>query len=130
MKNLMIFSGVAILGLLAADYLGSKDYCSFSCLQNYDGLTLNWLIIFSITFLVLFGMSFVHINIFKKWWKFARFAIPIILVISTIINLKLHHTNSGFFNMDNMLDIPAHILMYAIFIIGSVVQIWRGYRQK
>jgi hypothetical protein len=42
----------------------------------------------------------------------------------------LHHTNSGFFNMDNMFDIPAHILMYAIFILGSLIQIWRGYRAK
>ncbi len=68
--------------------------------------------------------------VFGVWWKFARIAIPLILIISTFINLGFHHQPGGFMNMDDMFDIPAHILLYTIFVVGSVVQIVRGLRSS
>ncbi len=69
-------------------------------------------------------------RVFAAWWKFARIAVPIILFISWLISLELHHNPGGFFNMDNNFDILGLMLMYTIFIVGSVIQIYRGYRQK
>ncbi len=128
MKNPLLFFGIALAGLLCLDQFGSKKYCSYSCLQNYDGIAFNWLIIFGISSLILVFIYFQPYRVYQKWWKFARIAIPLILIISTIINLGFHHNPGGFMNMDDMFDIPAHILLYTIFVIGSIVQIVRGRR--
>lgn len=69
-------------------------------------------------------------QVFVAWWKFARVSIPVILVISTLIGMQLHHNSYGLFNMDNLFDVPVLLLMYGIFIVGSLIQIWRGYRMN
>ncbi len=68
--------------------------------------------------------------VFSAWWKFAQIAIPTIFLISFIISLGLHHSPGGFFNIDNEIDVTAYFLMYSIFVIGSLIQIYRGYRRK
>ncbi len=128
MKNTtLIFAGGSI-GLFLIDQFGGRKYCSYSCLQNYDGIAFNWLVIIGVSLLLLIALSFLPRQAYQNWWKFARIAIPVILVISTIINLGFHHHPGGFMNLDNMFDIPAQMLMYGIFVIGSVIQIVRGYR--
>lgn len=130
MKNTLLFFGAIASGLLLIDRLGSKKYCSYSCLQNYDGVAFNWLVVIGGSLLVLTFLYFLPYRVYQKWWKFARIAIPLILIISTLINLGFHHNPGGFMNMDDMFDIPAHILLYTIFVVGSVVQIVRGLRSS
>lgn len=130
MKKTTFFLGLPLIALFAFDYFGlmGKKYCSYTCLQNFDGIGFNWLVIFFLSFSISLILSFNKEHIFQRWWKFARIAIPVILIISTVINMGLHHNSYGLFNMDNLFDIPALLLMYGIFIIGSLIQIWRGYR--
>lgn len=65
----------------------------------------------------------------RRWWRFARIAIPVIFALSILINLRLHHTPSGgLMDFDNILDVPAHIVMYSIFVIGSIWQLYKAWR--
>lgn len=100
------------------------DHCFYLYLVIKDTIGIFTIIFLPVSILVCFCKDSVVI----KWWKFARIAIPAILIISTIINLGFHHHPGGFMNLDNMFDIPAQMLMYGIFVIGSVIQIVRGYR--
>lgn len=130
MKVSTIVLGLSTFCLLVADIFLPVKYCSFSCMANYDGVTLNWLILIGASFSISVVLLFLPSRVYKSWWSFARIAIPVILIISTIINLQLHHRSGGLFNLDNIFDIPALILMYSVFIIGSLIQIYRGYYQK
>ena len=130
MKNTIWFFGAVALMLFLIDQFGAKKYCSYSCLQNYDGIAFNWLVLIGVTLVTLLSLNFLPYRAYQNWWKFARIAIPIILIISTLINAGFHHHPGGFMNMDDLFDIPAHIILYSIFIIGSVVQIVRGLRSE
>jgi len=66
--------------------------------------------------------------IYKAWWSFARWSIPLVLFIIFIINLELHHTPGGWFNMDATIDRFVVSVLYGLFVIGSLMQIYRGYR--
>jgi len=68
-------------------------------------------------------------RVFETWWRFARVAIPTIFFLSALVNLRLHHSPGGLFNMDNLFDLPILITLYAVFVIGSTVSIARGYKQ-
>ncbi len=63
---------------------------------------------------------------FRLWWPFAVTTAPIIFIISVIILSGFHHTGGGFINIDSDIDAFFILLMYLLFIIGSIVQIIRG----
>lgn len=130
MKIEIWITAILLSLVMLADYIFGIEYCSYSCLSNFDGLFFSLFVILGITLTMMVFLVKISPRIYKKWWKFARIAMPIILVLSALINLKLHHQSHGLFYLDNIFDIPAHILMYSIFIIGSAIQIWRGYRMK
>jgi len=64
---------------------------------------------------------------FKAWWRFAKWAIPIIFLASFIIAQGYHHHPGGWMNFDSAIDLAMYIAMYSIFILGSTIQIFRGY---
>jgi len=130
MKKIATFFGIVIVALLLIDRSQFYICNSYQCREVSDSILLNFLIISSLSILILCFLYFLPRSAFIKWWKFARTAIPIILVISTIINLQLHHNSNSFLNMDNMFDLPILIVMYVIFIIGSLWQIWKGYKNR
>lgn len=132
MKNVTIILGIAISAIALLDYLGliGRKYCSITCLQNFDGIGFNWFGLLCTAFIFSLLLNLYSPRIHNLWWRFARITLPTTLIISTLINLKLHHNNFGPFNMDNMFDIPALVTLYAIFAIGSFIQIWRGYKSK
>jgi hypothetical protein len=66
---------------------------------------------------------------FLAWWKFARVAVPVIFLCSFLISLGFHHNPGGWFNIDMQIDLIAYFLLYSVFVIGSVVQVYRGYRK-
>ena len=68
--------------------------------------------------------------VFARWYRFTIYTAPVILLISFSINLGWHHTNGGFFNSSALLDIPAQILLYTLYTVGSGVTIWRAYLQR
>jgi hypothetical protein len=69
-------------------------------------------------------------RVFSFWWKFARYAIPVVLGLVILVNLRLHHTTGGFFNVDTAIDSLLVVILYGLFILGSVVSVVWGYRTK
>jgi hypothetical protein len=67
-------------------------------------------------------------HIFQYWWKFARIGIPVAFILSLLINLEVHHSPGG--QWEDIFDIPALILIYGAFTLGSIWQIWKGFRQR
>lgn len=125
-----LFFGIVTIVLLVVDYLGFYVCTTYRCRLASDGVLLHTIILSGISFLFAGILSFLPERISKSWWKFARIAIPVIFVISTLINLQLHHSPSGgVMDLDEIFDLPALVFMYIVFIVGSCVQIWRGYRK-
>jgi len=81
-------------------------------------------------FILIFSLLtyFMPIRVFRAWWSFAKYAIPLILVLSFIINAGFHHNPTG--QWQDIFDIPILLTLYSIFAIGSLVQIARGYFKK
>lgn len=65
-------------------------------------------------------------RVFASWWKFARIAVPAIFIPVLLINLELHHGPQV--EMPALFDIPALIFLYGVFTLGSIWQIWKGWR--
>lgn len=134
MKNIVLIGSVTAIFLVFI----SRNVVDLNICNNLDYVCRTiWDTIENISyfFILLFIFSlltfFMHSRVFNSWWKFARIAIPVILFISTLINLKLHHSPSGgVLNMDDMFDLPILFLMYVVFVVGSLVQIYKGYRNK
>lgn len=60
---------------------------------------------------------------FRNWWKFARYSIPLIILVVFFVNLHLHHSQgaSGFINFEDAMDRAFILFLYTIF---SVVSVW------
>lgn len=105
---------------------GKREY---DCRQTYDTLEISLYIFVFVLFFSLVTYRMPE-RIFRAWWGFARFAVPVILFLTVVINLKLHHSPGGWMNMDADVDRAAFLLMYIAFVIGSLIQIVRGYFRK
>lgn len=73
--------------------------------------------------------------IFRYWWAFAKYGIPITLLLITAINVGvLNSPTQGSFGwgsiINNAVDFWASVIIYAVFVVGSLIQIGRGYFRK
>ena len=119
--------GVMVLySLFHTRELGICDIYCGSGINKYQGIFLifPFILFFS---LVTYKMKE---SVFIAWWKFAQIAIPVIFIASFIISLGLHHNPGGFFNTDNEVDLVGYFILYSIFTIGSLLQIYRGFNQR
>lgn len=127
-KTALIFSILGTALMLVARYAVDLHICARtdSYCRNYADNIEHLLYIFPI---VLFFSLITYSRpkqVFIAWWKFARFAIPVVIIINYIIDLGLDHNPGGWFNLDNAFDIIEISILYALFVIGSIVQIFRG----
>ena len=88
----------------------------------------NILLFFPLIFLFSLLTYFLPTRVFTAWWGFAKYAIPVILVLSFIINAGLHHDPAG--QWQDIFDLPMLFILYGVFAIGSLVQIIRGFRRR
>ena len=133
MKNKSIILGLSFLFSLILFLI---KYTVFSIFLK-DILGRQWL---EITFNTLFFMPIIFFfslltyklpnKVFTYWWKFARLAIPMVFILVILINLRLHHTPGGWMNLDNEIDLLMTYLIYGLFILGSFIQIVRGFWSK
>ncbi len=133
MKKIVLLVSLVASGLMlvfrntvSLNLCGKREY---DCRGVYDTLEINLYIFVFVLFFSIITYK-VPERIFAAWWKFTRVALPLILILTILINLKLHHSPGGWINTDADIDRTTIVLMYAIFVIGSLIQIIRGYRQK
>jgi hypothetical protein len=126
-----IFAATSLAFILMrfSEDLGICSSSDYRCLTTTDKIEY---ILYVIPLSLLFSVIslFTKEAVFNAWWKFARFAIPAVLVASFAISLELHHNPGGFFNVDNEVDRALTSLLYLFFILGSAFQMYRGFRAK
>jgi hypothetical protein len=131
LQKILFVATSIILLVFIAEYLNLDSSCvSSSCSNSYNSILLGWFLMSAMTITITLLLLRSRAEVVDAWWEFARIAIPLILIISTLINLGFHHNSGGFMNMDDMFDIPVHILLYTIFVVGSIVQIVRGLKSS
>lgn len=130
MNRLVILLSLLLSLLIFTPYVSSAiDFCfnygtEFKCSDLTEDL-FNMSLFFPIVLLFAVITHFLPPVTFVAWWRFSRIAIPVILVISLIINLELHYS-TGPGHWKDIFDIPILVLMYTIFILGSAWQIYRN----
>jgi uncharacterized membrane protein (DUF485 family) len=67
-------------------------------------------------------------EIFRAWWNFARWMVPVIVLVTMIIQLM--PSNNGFFNLDSLVYVFVLAPLYVILILVSLVKIMRAYGKK
>jgi len=130
MKNAILV--LSIIGsAIAYAFFNTRDLglCNPYC-GDWVGKYQNIFVFFPILLFFSVVVYLLPPRVLKSWWKFARIATPVILLGSWVISLGLHHSPGGFFNMDNNFDLLGLMIMYAIFVVGSLIQIWRGYQSR
>jgi hypothetical protein len=70
------------------------------------------------------------VQVFKSWLKFLLVWGPITIIVTTLVHLQWHHRGGGIMNMDNIFDVPIILTMYGVFVLGSLIQIYRGWNRK
>lgn len=131
MREKIILLSSSLLGSILAFsifYTKQVDVCDLYCGKMF-GEYQNVFLFFP--FILLFSLITLcaREDIFLLWWKFSKIAIPLVLVLSFIINLGLHHKTGGLFNTSDVLDVPILSIMYIAYTVGSLIAIYRGYRQ-
>src|SRR3989344_444294 len=134
MKNLLtkksvlatsaLIFGVAII----LDQIGIERSCpTLFCLATLD-------VYFSISFVVIPTFLFSLITykmreeVFRAWWNFARWFVPIIIVVTYLTNSS--HQQSGFGGVaQGAFYFAILFVLYVIFTITSLVKIILAYRR-
>ena len=118
---------VLLLLWLGTDTCYSDDTCRIvRKTLNNDNLTISLIFpIITIFSLLTYRM---HDRVFRAWWNFARWWVPVIVVVTFIVNAQPH--NGSFFSMEAFSNAVTIGFFYAIFVIVSLVQIIRAYRRS
>jgi hypothetical protein len=112
---MVLFNNSILLGICVAG--------SYSCVSSTDRLE-KMSFIFALTFLFSLLTYWLPRKYFVYWWNFAKWAIPVIFLINTAIILELHHSDTG--QMQDLFDAPIMLSLYTVFIVGSVLQLYRA----
>jgi hypothetical protein len=126
-KAILMLSILLSATIFILDGISKIDACyNSSCFDLLINIA-QALFFFPLVFIFSVITYFTPDRIFQSWWKFARIAIPLIFIPVLLINLEVHHSQHG--ELQGILDIPALILLYGIFSVGSLIAIFRGWRR-
>jgi len=111
--------------------LGLCQAPQIDCRIAYD--TIEHVLYFFPMLLFVSAFTLVSKDVWTHWWRFAKYAAPVSFVLIVAINFGVLHTNStGSFGLGDILnqtyDLWSLGLIYIIFTLGSLIQIFRGYR--
>jgi hypothetical protein len=131
-KTLILIAASIILFSLVIDYSGILNPLSYKNEDLAKSLLLNASLLSLITILLAILTLGFSVR-YDPWWQFAKYAIPVCFTLIVAINLGLLHTTTyGTFGWGDMLnqtyDFIGLGVVYGVFIIGSLIQIVRGYR--
>lgn len=128
-KFVLIGSSISLLPIIIIKTVPTELYQPLGLIP-YTEFIFNVSLLFPFIFIFALLTYWLPSQYFSAWWCFARITIPIIFAISVLINLRLHHSPGGFMNLDNIFDVPAHFLMYGIFVLGSLWQLGKVWRER
>lgn len=117
----VVFEFSVELGLCAR-----SEYECITNLSSYQSVLAFSLILFIFSLLTFWSSR----DLFLSWWKFSSIAGPLVFLLSYLTHLYFSQNSNGFFNLNDGLSLLFHIVLYGAYTIGSLIAIYRGYRQS
>lgn len=126
-KNLFLAIGISLV-IFVLDYFKVQDSCSFSCSRNLDDLFFNWFVISIMISTFLLILNFLPKRVYEAWWRFTKIALPVFVILVSAQVYTMNLPKGGY----NMLNFDPTILasFYAVYILLSLIQIYKGYHNK
>lgn len=131
-KNVFIAGIIGIVALIFLAYIQSGDICysKFWCNNLWESINLLGEILFIFIPVFLFSLITYKMQdeVFQSWWRFARWFVPIIIIVTYFLNTS--HQQSGFGGVaQGAFYFAILFVLYAIFIITSLIKIILSYRR-
>ncbi len=132
MKQKLVVLGISTTGtFLMYAFFKPRDFglCSVQCsplIEKYQEV----LIFFPLLMLFSFMMLFAHEIVFSKWLKFSFISVPIIFALAFLISQEFHYSSGTLLNTNGLVDSLFYLLIYSAYTIGSLIAIYRGYKQS
>jgi hypothetical protein len=133
-KVATIGSAVFLSIMLVWNYVGNIKLCTHDGLRSYDcGILLESI---EMAFLPL-AVSFFFFSlltlrlpdtVFREWWTFARWWIPVLLLTSFLVDWSISSRLGGF--MDASLELFLIWIAYGIFVVVSLFRIVKAWRAE
>ena len=135
-KNVLIVSMIATGLSYIWEYVGHGKVCKTIDVVDYHCLSIlrdAELVILPTTMLLLIILLLslltyrMHDDVFRAWWNFARWMVPIIMFAT--IGIQFAPSYGGFFNMDGLIYLLVLAPLYAVLTLGSLWKIVHTYRE-
>jgi hypothetical protein len=139
MKNWGTKRGVLLVGLVgtlligalfvlaATDFCYQSNPCTSFFVNVHPWSLVSYIFFTPLVFLLSLLTYRMHDEVFRAWWNFARFMVPIIMLATLLVNMM--PSGGGFFNMDGLIYLFVIAPLYAILILVSLWKIFRKYRE-
>lgn len=109
--------------------LSRVDCYAHSWCRDYVGVFLSLVVFGFFPLFPAFLLSLITYKmqdeVFRAWWNFARFMVPIIMLATLLVNMMPR--DGGFFNMDGLVYLLVIAPLYAILTFVSLWRIVRKY---
>ncbi len=135
-KNIFIGSTIATALSFLWEYVGygkvcksmdGVDYQCLSILRDAELVILPIVTLIIIILLLSLITYWMKDEVFRAWWNFARWMVPIIILATVAIQFVPR--NGGFFNMDSLIYLMVLAPLYTVLILVSLFKIFRTYRK-
>ncbi len=128
-KKIMFFVGLGGILLVLSLFSLENHSCYISpfCMKIRSFFSSD---IFTLVFLTIpiFFLSLITYKmrdeVFRAWWHFARWFVPVIIVVTFLLN---NASGGGGLGMDKSFTAFILIILYSIFVITSLVKIFNAY---
>jgi hypothetical protein len=131
-KSILVVSSVYVVCFVAG-FLASL-LCESSKCRIYDDSVLGWILLNFIFLIPVFLFSLITYKmrdeVFQAWWKFARWFVPVIMLVTLLINSQSRGGGMGISGaISSSFNLFIIGIFYAIFVITSLVKITLAYRR-
>ncbi len=131
MKKIVFLASLIYLIYFVGIFV-SGSICHSSWCRVRDDDFFGQIFFLFLSFLPVFFFSLITYKmrdeVFQAWWRFARFFVPIIIIVTYFLNAS--HQQSGFGGVaQGAFSFAILFVLYAIFIITSLVRIIFAYRR-
>ncbi len=120
--------------MIVVDMIGGSKICGVGNLICRVKLQDLFVLLYSIPVLFLFSLITYRMRdeVFRAWWNFARWWVPVIIVVTLLLNSASDGGGGmgGGGLASGMLDFAVLWLLYIILVLVSLVKIVRAYGKK
>jgi hypothetical protein len=133
-KKAVLWSAVVVMGILVVvDVIGGPRICGVANLVCRTNLEEIFTLLYSIPVFFLLSLITYRMKeeVFRAWWNFARWWVPVIIVATLLLNSANSGGGMGIGGaVSGAFDILFLLILYAVLVATSLVKIVRAYNKK